>query len=141
MSNKSMLIVKNCPDDDQLKRFIKHVESKFEWLYPVTLEFKKRGPYKIGTGYYDPNNNTVRVPIYTPSKHDLFDTVAHEIRHAQQFMHNLDLNGKSIEWDANGVAREWVGEFGETKYDAGVALDWCARYRMGDPSASRYPEA
>lgn len=135
-----MLVIKNCPTDPQLKRFLAHIESKFDWLYPVTLEFKKRGPYKIGAGYFDPNNNTIKVPVFAPSKHDIFDTIAHEVRHAQQSMYNLDLNGKSIEWDANHTAREWVQEFGETKYDAGVALSWCESYRKGEPAALQYPE-
>lgn len=134
-----MLVVKNCPDDDLVIRFIEHCKSKFDWLYPVKLIFKKRGPYKNALGFYYHHTRTITVPLYTYTKHTLISTIAHEIRHAQQHMHNLELGAKNIEQDANGTAREWVAEFGETQYDAGASLERVRLFRL-DPNNISYPE-
>lgn len=133
-----MLIVKNCPIDDQVIRFLENCKSKFEWLYPVKLIFKNRGPYKAALGCYYPDSRTITVPLYTYTKHTLLSTIAHEIRHVQQHMHNLDLGVQNSEQDANGTARVWVAEFGETKRDAGASLKRVQLFKA-DPSNIGYP--
>lgn len=124
-----MLILKNCPQDEQLLRFIKFCESKFEFKYPVTLSFKPklRG---YASGVYRSSKHLVEIDMAAARiKFDALTTIAHELRHVYQHMYDTpEWNGTSkvCERDARTWASTIVEEFGGVEKD--LAL-WIKRVR------------
>lgn len=122
-----MVITHNCPNDEQLHRFIKFCESKIEFKYPVRMYFKNtwRG---ASAGKYHERGKYIDIKLKAYTRHDLFKTVAHELRHAHQDMYQTPEwvgSSKNCETDAVTWGRQIVAEFGETEEDLDLSNSNC----------------
>ena len=122
-----MLLLKNCPQDEQLLRFIKFCESKFEFKYPVTLAFLPKVRWH-GSGIYKSAYHLIEIDMQAGyTKYNVFVTVAHEIRHAYQHMYNtvewVDKHTKAHERDAHTWSLAVVEDFGDCRKDVDLAYE------------------
>ena len=112
-----MVSIKNCPNPEAME-FIQFCMSRFNFTYPIELEFKKKFRYN-GCWYPYKKKVVVNLNQYIPSL--LFHTIAHEIRHVEQDMYPLITSADLLprerllknakERDANVTARKWIAEY------------------------------